>query len=74
MDAYSFYLVRDATGELVDATYRYDAEKKRAFLKPSAELRPGGHTATVYSGPFGVKTADGDPIMRDKAWSFEVAR
>jgi hypothetical protein len=68
----TFSLVKRGAFDPVGASYRYDAATKKATLDPSARLAPGTYTATVYAGPFGALTAEGDPIVSTKTWSFTV--
>jgi hypothetical protein len=68
----TFDLVKRGSFDPVRASYRYDAATKKAILDPSARLAPGTYTATVYAGPFGALTSEGDPIISTKTWSFTV--
>lgn len=71
----NFYLVNERTGAEVRATYRYDAAKRKAILDPVRGLSRGAtYTANVFSGPYGARTAKGDPILASKTWTFAVAR
>jgi hypothetical protein len=75
LDGASFYLIHKATGSQVAASYRYDPATRTVVLDPRRLLTSGAtYTATVYAGPFGVKTANGDPVVSGKTWAFQVAR
>ena len=74
-DGSTFVLKKQGTFDEVAATYRYDAATKAAILDPRSSLTAGAtYTASVWNGPYGVKTAAGDPIYSYKTWSFTVAR
>jgi hypothetical protein len=74
IDGASFYLIRKSTGRQVAATYSYDATTKTAVLNPNNPLAAGAtYTASVLAGPFGVKTAKGDPVVSEKTWTFRAA-
>lgn len=67
----TFYLVNRRTGAEVTAAIRYDSDKRKAILDPRRRLSPGvAYTATVFGGPYGAMTAEGDPLVADKSWSF----
>lgn len=70
----TFQLVKRDAFDPVSASIRYDATKRKATLNPSRRLAPGTYTATVFAGPFGVLTSEGDPIASSKVWSFTVGR
>lgn len=71
----TFVLKKRGTFDEVVASYRYDAATKTATLDPRSPLTAGAvYTASVWNGPYGVKTAAGDPIYSYKTWSFTVAR
>lgn len=73
IDGSTFYLTKkDGTGAQVRARVSYDAARKTAVLNPAASLPRGTYTATVFAGPFGALTAQGDPIVGSKSWSFNV--
>lgn len=71
----TFYLIKESSGEQLQAMYRYDAASKTATLDPKSKLLPGAtYTATVFAGPYGVLSTNGDPITQQKVWSFTVAK
>lgn len=70
----TFGLTKRGAFDPVQASIRYDATKRRAILDPRRRLAAGTYTATVYSGPFGALTTEGDPLITSKAWSFTVSR
>ncbi len=70
----TFYLAKKGSGADVRAKIRYDAARRKAVLNPARNLSAGTYTATVFSGPFGAMTAEGDPLVANKVWSFTVTR
>lgn len=70
----TFYLAKKGSGVKVAGRIRYDARSRKAILDPSRNLSAGTYTATVFSGPFGAMTAEDDPLVADKVWSFTVGR
>ena len=68
----TFSVIRRGSFDPVRASYRYNAESRRAILDPRSKLATGTYTATVSAGPFGILTDEGDPIMGSKSWSFTV--
>lgn len=70
----TFYLAKKGSGAEVGGRIRYDARNRKAILDPSRNLSAGTYTATVFAGPFGAMTAEGDPLVASKVWSFTVGR
>lgn len=71
----TFQLVKNGAFDPVRASIRYDATNRKAVLDPARGLSRGAtYTATVSSGPFGALTAEDDPLVANKVWSFTVAR
>ena len=69
----TFTLVRQGTTTPVTATVSYDAQARRAVLKPAAALAEGmTYTVTIKGGANGVKDAAGNPLQSDKTWNFST--
>jgi Domain of unknown function (DUF4082)/Bacterial Ig-like domain len=64
--------LRDQNNTLVPAAVSYNAATRVATLNPTANLPAGlSYTATVRSGPTGVKDASGNPMAADAVWFFK---
>ena len=69
----TFILVRQGTTMPVTATVSYDAQSRKAVLKPTAALAEGAtYTATIKSGTNGVKDAAGNLLQADKTLTFST--
>lgn len=73
IDRGTFQLVKKGDFDPVRASITYDATEKKAIIDPVSGLSAGTYTATVYSGPFGALTAEQDPLIANKVWTFTVA-
>jgi hypothetical protein len=69
----TFKLVKlnaDGTTTKVTATVSYDVATKKAILKPSGDLSPGGtYKATVTTG---AQDLAGNALDQNKSWKFTV--
>jgi predicted phage tail protein len=71
LNSSTFTLVKQGSTTPVAATVSYDAQAKKAILKPSSALAEGGtYTATLKGGTNGVKDTSGNPLQTDRTWSF----
>ena len=67
----STFELRDAANNLVPATVSYNQSSQTATLVPTALLTYATrYTATVLSGPTGVKDFAGNALATDQVWSF----
>jgi DNA-binding beta-propeller fold protein YncE len=66
----TFKLVRKGTSKALSATVTYSESLKKATLNPGSSLARGGtYVATVTTGS---KDLAGNPLARNKIWSFTV--
>jgi hypothetical protein len=69
----TFTLVKQGDTNPVAAEVKYNAKSKTVTLTPASSLQSGAkYTATVKGGSQGAKDAAGNPLARDKVWSFTV--
>jgi len=67
-------LLKQGTTTPVPATVSYNSATSLATLTPSAALSASStYTATVKSGPSGVKDLAGNPMAADSTWAFTTA-
>ncbi len=68
----SSFVLRDGDGDAVDASV--SASGSTATLQPDAGLQPTTqYTATLLSGPGGIKDSSGNALASDYSWSFTTA-
>jgi hypothetical protein len=70
----STFELRDQDNVVVPAAVSYNATSRVATLNPTANLASGrNYTATVRSGPTGVKDLSGNPMAADFVWFFKTS-
>ncbi len=68
----SSFVLRDGNGNAVAASV--SASGSTATLQPNAGLQPStSYTATLLSGPGGIKDSSGNALASDYTWSFTTA-
>jgi hypothetical protein len=68
----STFELRDQNNALIPAAVTYDGLTGVATLNPTASLPSGrSFTATLLSGPAGVKDVGGVPMATDRVWFFK---
>jgi Domain of unknown function (DUF4082)/Bacterial Ig-like domain len=68
----SSFALRDGSGSAVAASVSVSGAT--ATLQPSASLEPSTtYTATLVSGPDGIKDGSGNALASDHSWSFTTA-